>query len=115
MDSYNFLTPIDEKTTRYFWFQLRNFSPNDQDVSSQFAEGVRKAFEEDRIVLGAVQKGMDNRRTPFINLKLDGGPIKFRKGLQRLIELEQHSLPDAAATNRQTIIPIQQTAIEQTD
>ncbi|ETF01433.1 (2Fe-2S)-binding protein [Advenella kashmirensis W13003] len=115
MDSYNFLTPVDDKTTRYFWFQLRNFSPNDQAISAQFAEGVRKAFEEDRIVLGAVQKGMDNRRTPFINLKLDGGPIKFRKGLQRLIELEQQSQPEAIANNRQTIIPIQETAIAQPD
>ncbi|WP_367916726.1 hypothetical protein, partial [Leadbetterella sp. DM7] len=33
MDSYNFLTPIDEEHTRYFWFQLRNFSPDDEAIS----------------------------------------------------------------------------------
>ncbi len=115
MDSYNFLTPVDEKTTRYFWFQLRNFSPDDADVSRQFAAGVRKAFEEDRIVLSAVQKGMDNRRTPFINLKLDGGPIKFRKGLERLINQEQTVASEVAAPDRPTVIPIQETAIAQSD
>lgn len=115
MDSYNFLTPVDEKTTRYFWFQLRNFSPNDADVSRQFAEGVRKAFEEDRIVLGAVQKGMDNRRTPFINLKLDGGPIKFRKGLEQLIKQEEAMASAEAMSTRPTVIPIQETAIAQPD
>jgi len=36
MDSYNLLTPIDENRTRYFWFQLRNFSPDDQKVSEVF-------------------------------------------------------------------------------
>ena len=33
MDSYNFLTPVDESTTRYFWFQQRNVAPHDDDVS----------------------------------------------------------------------------------
>ncbi len=112
MDSYNFLTPIDEKTTRYFWFQLRNFSPDDAEVSRQFADGVRQAFEEDRIILGAVQKGMDNRTTPFINLKLDGGPIKFRRGLERLIDAERQV--EATAAPARTI-PIQEAAIAQAD
>ncbi|MGH8813544.1 MAG: aromatic ring-hydroxylating dioxygenase subunit alpha, partial [Advenella sp.] len=102
-------------TTRYFWFQLRNFSPDDTNVSRLFAEGVRKAFEEDRIVLSAVQKGMDNRRTPFINLKLDGGPIKFRKGLERLISQEQAVTPAQAVRAGPTVIPIQETAIAQSD
>src|SRR3546814_3890715 len=59
MDSYNFLTPVDERTTRYFWFQMRNFSPDDESVSRQFSEDVRHAFEEDCAVLSAVQIGME--------------------------------------------------------
>lgn len=34
MDSFNFLTPIDETTTRYFWFQMRNVAPNDAGARS---------------------------------------------------------------------------------
>ncbi|HWK71567.1 MAG TPA: aromatic ring-hydroxylating dioxygenase subunit alpha [Burkholderiaceae bacterium] len=88
MDSYNFLTPVDESTTRYYWFQLRNFSPDDEAVSRQFAEDVRHAFGEDRAVLEAVHAGM--ARSPSkMNLPLDAGPLRFRQKLQALIAAEQ--------------------------
>ena len=89
MDSYNFITPIDEKTCRYYWFQLRNFAPNDAEVSRQFAASVRFAFEEDRVILQALQIGMDNKTTPNIDIKSDRGPKQFRKHLAELIAQEQ--------------------------
>jgi phenylpropionate dioxygenase-like ring-hydroxylating dioxygenase large terminal subunit len=88
MDSYNFLTPIDESTTRYYWFQMRNFSPDDEDVSRQFAEDVRHAFSEDRAVLEAVHAGMAKSPSKM-NLPLDAGPLRFRQKLQALIATEQ--------------------------
>jgi phenylpropionate dioxygenase-like ring-hydroxylating dioxygenase large terminal subunit len=89
MNSYNFLTPVDESTTRYYWFQARNFDQSDALVSEQFNEDVRHAFDEDRVILAAVHAGMANRRTPNINLALDAGPTRFRRGVQRLIDAEQ--------------------------
>ncbi|MBS0564729.1 MAG: aromatic ring-hydroxylating dioxygenase subunit alpha [Proteobacteria bacterium] len=88
MDSYNFMTPVDENTTRYYWFQMRNFAPDDAVVSAAFARSVRGAFEEDRAVLTAVHKGMTNPRTPNLDLKIDVGPLRFRRNLARLIEQE---------------------------
>lgn len=88
MDSYNFMTPIDEKRTRYFWFQMRNFAPGDEAVSQKFAVSVRGAFEEDRVVLNAVQIGMDTRTSPNLDLKIDAGPLRFRRRIDRLIEAE---------------------------
>lgn len=41
MDSYNFMTPVDETHTRYLWFQMRNFAPDDAEVSQRFASSVR--------------------------------------------------------------------------
>ena len=32
MDSYNFMTPVDENQTRYYWFQMRNFAPDDEEA-----------------------------------------------------------------------------------
>ena len=90
MDSYNFLTPVDEHTTRYFWFQLRNFSPDDQEISRQFAEGVRHAFEEDRVVLEAVHAGM-LKHPSKMNLPQDAGPVRFRQKMQALIAAEQEA------------------------
>lgn len=96
MDSYNFMTPIDERRTRYYWFQMRNFAPDDADVSARFASSVRGAFEEDRAVLTAVQKGMDEKRTPNLDLKIDVGPLRFRRRLAQLIEAEEASTLAAA-------------------
>lgn len=94
MDSYNFMTPIDERRTRYFWFQARNFAPGDADVSRRLADAVRAAFEEDRVVLNAVQWGMDNRQTPNLDLKIDLGPLRFRRRIEQMIA--QEAAPAAA-------------------
>ncbi|AWY39609.1 aromatic ring-hydroxylating dioxygenase subunit alpha [Pseudomonas putida] len=91
MSSYNFMTPIDESNTRYFWFQLRNFDQDSEEVSRQFDESVRFAFSEDRVVLSAVQRGMTNRRTPNIDLVTDSGPLRFRRALEKLIAQENTS------------------------
>ena len=88
MDSFNFLTPVDETTTRYFWFQMRNVAPGDADVSRRFAASVRGAFEEDRVILQASQAGMERSTTPNINLRTDSGGIRFRHRLAQMIESE---------------------------
>ena len=88
MDSYNFLTPIDERRTRYFWFQQRNVLPDDAEVSRRFAASVRSAFEEDKRILGAVQAGMD-RHGSEVNLRSDVGGVRFRRRLDQLIAAEQ--------------------------
>ena len=89
MDSYNFMTPLDENRTRYYWFQLRNFAPNDMRVSSQLAESVRNAFAEDRVILEAVHRGMANKRTPNMSLGIDKGPLAFRRGIAERVASEQ--------------------------
>ncbi len=89
MDSFNFMTPIDEHTTRYFWFQMRNFAPGDEEVNAAFAAAVRSAFEEDKRVLEAVHKGMQQPRTPHIDLPSDAGPTRFRRRLAGMIRAEE--------------------------
>jgi vanillate O-demethylase monooxygenase subunit len=88
MDSFNFLTPVDEATTRYFWFQMRNVAPDDDEVSRRFAASVRGAFEEDKVILQASQRGMAASTTPNINLRTDSGGIRFRRRLDQMIEAE---------------------------
>lgn len=88
MDSFNFLTPVHARQTRYFWFQLRNFAPDDPAVASEFTEDVKHAFEEDRLILNAVQIGMDTSPTPTIDLKNDLASFRFRTALARMIAEE---------------------------
>jgi phenylpropionate dioxygenase-like ring-hydroxylating dioxygenase large terminal subunit len=89
MDSYNFMTPIDEERTRYFWFQQRNCAVGDHAVSKAMDDGVRAAFEEDRVVLGAVQRGFKRNARRNIDLAIDRAPLLFRRRLQALIEGER--------------------------
>jgi len=88
MDSYNFMSPTTATETRYYWFQLRNIRPDDEGLSQMMSEDVQHAFEEDRAVLNEVQKGMDERTSPHIDLPIDGGQLRFRRQLQAMINEE---------------------------
>jgi phenylpropionate dioxygenase-like ring-hydroxylating dioxygenase large terminal subunit len=88
MDSYNFMTPVDERQTRYFWFQMRNFAPDDAQVSSTMDEGVRAAFAEDKLILNAVQRGIDEHPTRNIDLATDRAGLLFRQHLAQMIARE---------------------------
>jgi hypothetical protein len=83
------MTPIDAQHTRYFWFQMRNFSPQDEEVSRVMDDGVRQAFDEDRRVLNAVEQGLTHKTTPNIDLGIDRAGIEFRRALDRLIAAEK--------------------------
>ena len=89
--SYNFMTPIDEGRSKYIWFQHRNTDPQDKAVSEQMNKGAVMAFQEDKVILEAVQKGMSDMTTPNIDLGLDAGAKLFRKGLGSLITAEAQS------------------------
>lgn len=89
MDSFNFMTPTTAGQTRYYWFQLRNIRPDDAELSALMSKDVKDAFEEDRAVLNLVQQGMANKRTPHIDLPIDGGQLRFRRQLQAMINEEQ--------------------------
>ena len=88
MDSYNLLTPVDEGRTRYFWFQVHNAPADDPDASQALAEAVRAAFEEDRIILNAVQSGFAHSRTGSISIPIDSAPLRFRRLVKQRVDAE---------------------------
>jgi vanillate O-demethylase monooxygenase subunit len=87
--SYNFMTPVDEDNTRYYWFQHRNTDPDDTAISESMNKGAYMAFGEDKDVLEAVHLGMKHRTTPYLDLGLDAGALRFRRLLKARIEAEQ--------------------------
>ena len=87
--SYNFMTPIDEHNTLYIWFQHRNTDPDDTAISEQMNAGALMAFNEDKVVLEAVHRGMENKTSPHLDLGLDAGAKLFRLQLGRQIDAEQ--------------------------
>ncbi len=88
MVSYNFLTPVDENTTHYFWLQHRNTDIHDDALTKKIADGAKRAFEEDKVILEAVHQGIAAERSRHINLGLDAAAIRFRKLLEDRISSE---------------------------
>ncbi len=88
MISYHFMTPIDEHSTRYHWLQQRNTDADDEAITARIRAAARGAFNEDKAILEAVHVGMRDRTTPHINLALDAGAARFRRGLDALLQAE---------------------------
>lgn len=88
MYSYNFMTPVDENNTRYFYLQVRNVHPQSAEISKMVADGVRAAFMEDKAVLEACHQGLKNPRVRPLDLAIDAGPLRFRRQLDKLMERE---------------------------
>ena len=89
MASYNFMTPVDEDRTAYYWFQHYNTDPDDPTIATQINDGAIMAFNEDRDILEAVHSGMKNKTTPNLDLGLDAGSLHYRRLLDKAISAEQ--------------------------
>ena len=89
MISYNFMTPIDNDRTTYYWFQHYNTDIHDQAIATRLNEGAMMAFNEDREILEAVHRGMAAKTTPNLDLGIDSGSLRFRKLLSKAISEEQ--------------------------
>ena len=88
--SCHFITPETERSSHYFWMQIRNFAVEDGNVSRQLTEQFVLAFAEDKAVLEAVQRAQneDNDR-PSIRLAIDHGPMRSRRVIERLVREEE--------------------------
>jgi len=91
MDSYNFMTPVDAQTTRYYWFQTRNSAPDDAALSESMDAAVRAAFAEDRVVLEAVHRGFAEQQTPKLDLAIDRAQLLFRRRVAERVAAESVS------------------------
>jgi len=88
LDSYNFITPVDEDSCRYYWFQVRNYDADSQEESEALTEDFIGAFNEDLVVLSAVHDGMKAHER-HIDLATDLGSNHARRMLKRMIREEQ--------------------------
>jgi len=88
--SYAMLAPETETTTHYFWFQLRNFAPGDAAVTAEFERIYAATFDEDRAILNEIQKiEAELPKAAAVRIASDGGPVRYRRAVQRLWDAEQ--------------------------
>ena len=80
--SYAFLSPRDATSTQYFALQLRNFAPDDAAVGDELAAQYAITFEEDRVLLEAIER--ERQRDPQASEALvasDAGVVRLRRQL----------------------------------
>lgn len=87
IDSYNFVTPVDADTCRYYWFQVRNYAADDENESQALTDDFITAFGEDLVVLAAVHKGLQAAPSQ-LDLATDLGANHARRMLKRMIAAE---------------------------
>jgi vanillate O-demethylase monooxygenase subunit len=92
LHSFNLVTPSTASTSYYFWTHVRNFALRDPEVSKIVRQQFLTAFTEDVMAIEGVQAGFDRfpGKRP-INIAADGGGIRARRILERLIAAEQRA------------------------
>jgi len=85
----HFLTPVPETGCIYRWMHLRNTEIDNEEVSRKMDEMFRLAFDEDKVVLEAIQ---NDESRPFnqqtISLAIEKAPNVYRLRIRRMIENE---------------------------
>ncbi|MEQ8371005.1 MAG: aromatic ring-hydroxylating dioxygenase subunit alpha [Alphaproteobacteria bacterium] len=91
MKSYNFVTPETERSSFYFWFQVRNFKAEDKALSERITEQFTTAFNEDTVVLEAIQRALDiDPSEPRVHLPMDAASSQSRRLVARMLEQERN-------------------------
>jgi len=88
--SCHFIAPETERSSHYYWMQVRNFAPGDAEVSKIMTDQLVLAFSEDVAVLEAIQAAEEaNPPRPQVKLVIDNGPQRSRRIVERLIRAER--------------------------
>jgi vanillate O-demethylase monooxygenase subunit len=84
-----FLTPETATTTHYFWFQLRNFLPDDAAVSAELVRLYAATFDEDREILELIQRiESETGETSQVNIASDAGGTRMRRAVARRLQAQ---------------------------
>lgn len=86
----NAVTPIDERTSWYYYAFCRNFAVDDEQATQDLRIGLRTVLEEDAEALRLQQIGMDARPAGEHDVLIaqDGGVAKARRLMRQLIAAE---------------------------
>jgi vanillate O-demethylase monooxygenase subunit len=100
--SYKFLTPETATTTHFFWMHVRNYGVGDSALEARLVDGMNRTFEEDNVILRAVQREQDRiGKRQLTWLAIDAGPSRARKMIEQMAQAER-SAEDLAGVDAQT-------------
>jgi vanillate O-demethylase monooxygenase subunit len=85
----DFITPETETSIHYFWGMVRQFKPQDKELTAMIREGQGKIFSEDLEMLQRQQKNLlANPDRKLKVLSIDAGGVMSRRVLDRLLVAE---------------------------
>jgi len=85
------ITPETDSSSHYFWAFSRNFRLQEPEVTEFLRDGVRRTFDEDKVMLEAQQRVLgtgDHDPAYKVVVKADAGAIQGRRLLASMIEAE---------------------------
>jgi vanillate O-demethylase monooxygenase subunit len=88
--SINSITPVDARSSRYYWTITRCFSLDDEALTKLIHDSIHATFMEDVEVLQAQQRRIETD-TPGrreLSIRADAGSISARRAIERLIRKE---------------------------
>ncbi len=85
----DFITPETEGSTWYFWGMARHFNPQDEGLTVQIRENLRKVFAEDKEMLEQQHLNIKRKQRALLSLNIDGGGAHARKIIERLVAQER--------------------------
>lgn len=86
----DFITPETETSIHYFWGMVRQFKPEDAELTAKIREGQGKIFSEDLQMLEMQQKNLlafPERQLKI--LSIDAGGVMSRRVIDRLLVAEK--------------------------
>jgi vanillate O-demethylase monooxygenase subunit len=84
----HFITPVDETSCIDHWLYVKNFA-SDEPTTVAISDQFRLAFNEDKVILEAIQKNEGYARgRRQIRLSIDASPVNMRRMVDRMIEAE---------------------------
>ena len=85
----NTITPATEKTSHYFWANVRDYRTDEQRVTTEIRDAITRVFREDEIIVEAQQRAIDeNPDHVFYNLNIDAGAMWARRQIDMMVDQE---------------------------
>ena len=86
----DFITPETEISIHYFWGMIRQFKPQDHELTARIRDGQSKIFSEDLEMLERQQKNiLAHPERKLKTLSIDAGGVMSRRVIDRLLALEK--------------------------
>lgn len=88
--SINSITPVDERTSRYYWTITRCFAQDDEALTELINRSIHATFMEDVAILEQQQVMIETDRPnrQEVGVRADAGSIAARRVLERLVRNE---------------------------